>query len=98
MRYISGNFSLYPSQSGWQTRKELSNARKSSVNKVNLAKGPYSKKHLKNVAFKASRNKNFMYKGNYYNNTNSNNSNNSNNSAKSTTGAHRRRTSKNNRR
>jgi len=90
MRYVHGNFSSYPSKTGWQTRKELRNARKSTENKVGQIKGPYSKNHLKNVAFKASRNKNFIYKSN----NNSNNSDNSNNSAKSTTGTHRRRTFK----
>jgi len=90
MRYVHGNFSSYPSKTGWQTRKELRNARKSTENKVGQIKGPYSKNHLKNVAFKASRNKNFIYKSN----NNSDNSNNSNNSTKSTTGTHRRRTFK----
>jgi len=92
MRYVHGNFSSYPSKTGWQTRKELRNARKSTENKVGQIKGPYSKNHLKNVAFRASINKNFIYKGNY--NNNSDNSNNSNNSTKSTTGTHRRRTFK----
>jgi hypothetical protein len=92
MRYVHGNFSSYPSKTGWQTRKELRNARKSTENKVGQLKGPYSKNHLKNVSFRASINKNFIYKGNY--NNNSENSNNSNNSTKSTTGTHRRRTFK----
>jgi hypothetical protein len=56
---ITGNFQSYPYQSGWQTREERAMAKQEfDIDRENMPKGPYSRNNRKNIARRASLNKN----------------------------------------